>query len=62
MSPSLLLEREKSILRPVTKERSTTKIATQELREVDARTGIRLRCRCANESGRHDESCIYNLV
>jgi len=62
MSPSLLLEREKSILRPVTKERSTIRIATQESREVDARTGIRLRCRCANESGRHDASCIYNLV
>ena len=62
MSPSLLLEREKSSLRPAAKERLPTSNATKALREVDARTGIRLRCRCANESGRHDESCIYNLV
>lgn len=62
MSPSLLLERKKSILRHATKERLPTNHATKALREVDVRTGIRFRCRCANESGRHDENCIYNLV
>ncbi len=63
MSPSLLLEREKPVLRPQTKERAAAiKSGVKPLPVVDERTGIAFRCRCANPQGRHDEHCIYNLV